>query len=213
MECEVHGDGRDVVLLLATIHGNEVAGTPLLRRLAEHLAANPRIVEGRTVVLVPVANPDGMARGLRNNARGVDLNRNFPAPNFSGRQGHGVKPLSEPESRALHRLLERHRPDRVVSIHQPTNLPACIDYDGPGAALAREMSRHTDLPLYRIGARPGSLGSYVGTTMGKPIITLEIPRFQGDMDPDVVWERYGRALLAVIAFEGPEEVRAGESRE
>ena len=49
------GRGPDVIFILATIHGNEPAGTPLVRRLSRHLRQNPDILEGRKVVLLRVA--------------------------------------------------------------------------------------------------------------------------------------------------------------
>ncbi|MFG0318502.1 MAG: DUF2817 domain-containing protein, partial [Planctomycetota bacterium JB042] len=186
------GDG---VLLLATIHGDEAAGTPLLRRLADELRAAPEKARGRRVALVPVANPDGLAAGRRTNARGIDLNRNFPAGNFDPSLRHGAAPLSEPESRALLELLRRERPVRVVSLHQPL---AQIDWDGPGEALARRVAARCDLPARRIGSRPGSLGSFVGLDLGVPILTFELRRADDRLDPDALWERYGEALLATL---------------
>ena len=59
IKCRTLGDGDDVVLLMATIHGDEPVGTPLLRDLEKHLLDNRRLLEGRTVVIMPVANPDG----------------------------------------------------------------------------------------------------------------------------------------------------------
>lgn len=200
IECEVFGSGRDTILILATIHGNEPAGTPLLHELSNYLSEHPELVEGRRVILVPEANPDGYAKNLRHNVRGVDLNRNFPAGNYRTSNRNGDNPLSEPESQAIYRLIREYSPHRIISIHQPTTLPACIDFDGPGQALAREMARHTDLPLKKLGSRPGSLGSYAGLTLGTPIITLEIPRTPDDRDGPTLWRRYGEMMLAAIAY-------------
>ena len=197
LACQVLGDGGEVVLIMATIHGNEPAGTPLVRRLIERLAAEPKLLCGRRVVVLPVANPDGLAGGTRRNARGVDLNRNFPATNWRPRKPNGPAPLSEPESRAIHDLLERYAPIRIVSIHQPI---ACIDYDGPGRALAQAMAASSGLPLKKLGGKPGSLGSYAGINRGIPIITVELPRSASRLSSASLWARYGRMLLTAIAF-------------
>jgi len=197
LECYELGDGPDVVLLMASIHGNEPAGTPLLQELYDYLPRHPRLFAGRRVVLLPIANPDGYARGQRHNAHGVDLNRNFPASNWTSSNGHGGTALSEPESRALYELLQRHRPRRIVSIHQPL---VCIDYDGPGEELARAMSATCDLPVKKLGGRPGSLGSYAGDTLGIPIITVEFDAGATWLDGPTLWSRYGRMLLTAISF-------------
>jgi len=103
IHCRVYGDGPDVLMVIATIHGSEAAGTPLVAAFGEWLTAHPAELAGRRVVIVPVANPDGMAATERFNSRGVDLNRNFPAGNWQQAEVklHGETPLSEPESRAL----------------------------------------------------------------------------------------------------------------
>jgi len=194
----IHGDGADVALLLATIHGDESAGTPLLRRLGEHLETHPELLRGRTVVLVPVANPDGHEHRSRYNAREVDLNRNFPAGNHREKARYGATPLSEPEASALHDLIEELKPARVVSIHQPVRV---VDWDGPGEPLAIAMASACGLPARRIGSRPGSLGSWFGETLGRPIITLELPAGVERLPADELWSRYGPALLVAVAGE------------
>ena len=197
IECQAFDRGDDVVLIMATIHGDEPAGTPLVQRLAEYLTGHPRLTDGKQVLLMPLANPDGFAHGTRHNVRGIDLNRNFPAGNFIATDEHGAKPLSEPESRAIKAVLDEWRPNRIVSIHQPYGV---IDYDGPAEELARAMAARTDLPVKRVGSLPGSLGSYAGLTLGIPIITLELPESAGDLDDDALWESYGEALLEAIRF-------------
>lgn len=197
IECLTFGDGPDGVLILATIHGNESAGTPLLQRLAEHLVARPELVAGRRIVLVPVTNPDGYAKRIRHNQRGVDLNRNFPASNWKNSRQHGDSALSEPESVALHGLIESSRPSRIVSLHEPYG---CIDYDGPAEGLARTMAAQCDLPVKKLGGRPGSLGSFAGETLGIPIVTVEFHEVVAHWDGATMWDRYGRMLLAAIAY-------------
>lgn len=203
LECLVFGRGSDVVLILASIHGNEPAGTPLVKALADYLAHNPDLLEGRKVMLMPVANPDGMANGRRHNVHGVDLNRNFPASNFHSGEHFGSSSLSEPESQALHRLLDADRPRRMVSLHQPINYGApCIDYDGPAKELAEAMAARCDLPLKKLGAQHGSLGSYAGIALGIPIVTVELPKDAGEWSAEELWNRYGAMLLAAVAFPG-----------
>ncbi|MFH1419799.1 MAG: M14 family zinc carboxypeptidase [Planctomycetota bacterium] len=203
IECIVFGSGEDVVLIMATIHGSEPAGTPLVRRLADYLTKRTALLEGRCVVLMPVANPDGMATGNRKNVHGVDINRNFPASNFHGSTDHGSTALSEPESRAIHDVMQRYRPDRIISLHQPKNHgSACLDYDGPGRRLAETMAARCDLPVVKLGGRRGSLGSYAGITLGVPIITVELPKTADDWDEDVLWDRYGTMLVTAICFSG-----------
>ena len=198
IECRVFGKGDDVLLVIATIHGNEAAGTPLVARFADWLTKHPKELQGRRVVIVPVANPDGMAADSRFNARGVDLNRNFPAGNWGNADSkpHGATPLSEQEARALMRVVCTYFPSRVISIHQPVN---CIDYDGPAQGLAEAMAAECDLPVKKIGSLPGSFGSFVGLTLDKPIITLELPK-DAPMDEAKLWKQYGEALIAALRY-------------
>jgi murein peptide amidase A len=198
IECQVLGDGEDVFWFIATIHGNEAAGTPLAAKFVEWLKANPKELEGRRVVITPVANPDGFADTVRHNKNGVDLNRNFPAGNFDAAvKVHGDTPLSEPESRALMRVMMTYFPDRIVTIHQPLD---CMDYDGDESKkMAKVMAEKCRLPFKQVGSRPGSLGSFVGLTLGKPIVTVELPGDAG-MDGDKLWKEYGEAMIAGLRY-------------
>lgn len=193
----VWGESDRCLLILASIHGSEPAGTPLVERLKTWFERHPELLAGRRVAIVPIANPDGYAKRERFNANGVDLNRNFPTGNRTERKVHGETALSEPESRALMRALQVFDPVRVVSLHQPV---ACVDYDGPGEALAEAMSAAIEgrLPVKKLGGRPGSLGSYVGVTLGRPIITLELPKGAEEREADELWDDYGAALIAFI---------------
>ena len=68
--------------------------------------------------------------------------------------------------------IERLPPDWIVSIHAPL---ACVDWDGPGEALARAMSRANGLPARKVGyPTPGSFGSWAGVDRGIATVTLEL---------------------------------------
>lgn len=193
------GNGPDTVLIMATIHGDENAGTPLTLKLIEHLDKHPELLRGRRVLLIPVTNPDGYFHNRRTNVNRVDLNRNFPAANRrENARSSGAAPLSEPESRAIFDLLKREKPARIVSMHEPLKV---IDWDGPGEALARHMGRYCSLlPVERLGSRPGSLGSHAGEESGIPIITLEFPKGAGKRPAADLWRDYGACLVAAITY-------------
>ena len=200
IRAQILGDGRETTMFIATIHGNEPAGTPLMQRLTEYLSERPDLLEGRRVVVIAVANPDGMAANTRGNIRGVDLNRNFEARNRINNGTNGLRALSEPESRALQVAIREFDPDRIIALHQPLN---CIDYDGPAKALAKHMASQCTLPVKKLGARPGSLGSYTGEELGIPTITVEMPDAATKLSEAALWKRYGDAMVAAITHPVP----------
>ncbi|MEW6742295.1 MAG: M14 family zinc carboxypeptidase [Planctomycetota bacterium] len=203
----VLGDGPCILLAIAVIHGDEPAGERLVRFLAEELEERPERLGDRCAVLVPVANPDGLARDQRGNARGVDINRNFPTSNRTRARAHGETGFSEPESRALGDLIAEYAPERIVSVHQPL---ACVDYDGPAEKLAWAMARRGPLPVRKLGARSGSLGSYAGIELGIPIVTLELPRDLDGMSDEELWREFGEMLLAAVDY--PDRYPRADSR-
>ena len=197
IDCYEMGSGGEVILMIASIHGNEKAGTPLVRQLMRFLGQNPHLLDGKKLVLIPVANPDGFFRNSRFNVDGIDLNRNFPASNRVRNAVFGLEPMPEPETRAIIEAIEKYKPDRIIALHQPLN---CIDYDGPAKEFAEYLTRHGNLPLRRIGAKPGSLGSYAGEDLNIPTVTVEFPEAVEYMTVREIWARYGDLLLAAIRF-------------
>jgi protein MpaA len=197
IECIILGSGEDTIFILATIHGDEPAGKKLVNVLSGHLQKNPELLEGRKVILLPIANPDGLAHNTRNNVRGIDLNRNFSTKNRLNNELHGHSPLSEPESQIIEQLITEYKPNRIVSIHQPYG---CIDYDGPAENLADMIAELTDLPVDKLGAKSGSLGSFSGVDLGIPTITLELKENDHKFNKRTLWKLYGDSLIQSILY-------------
>ena len=194
---QIVGQGTETALIMGAIHGDEPAAGALVNELADRLRSDPRLLEGRRVVLLPAANPDGLVARTRENARGIDLNRNFDTSNRVDNGTNGLRPLTEPECQALESVIKEYAPSRIVSVHQPLS---CIDYDGPGQAIAARMAQDCELPVKKIGARPGSLGSYTGETLKIPTITMELPSEASKMSDEVLWQKYGKALMAAVLY-------------
>jgi len=99
--------GKPEVLLISTMHGNEKATRQILWSLRDGKA-----IRGVHLWVVPTYNPDGVARKTRKNARGVDLNRNYPYKwtDLDGSYESGPRPRSEPATRAMMRFLRKIEP-------------------------------------------------------------------------------------------------------
>jgi protein MpaA len=168
------GAGRDR-LVVAGVHGDEPASVEAALDLVGWLRAAPP--RGRAVWVVPVLNPDGLLRGTKDSARGVDLNRNFPAASFTTRHepGYfpGAAPLSEPETAAFAGLVAARPWEGVVALHAPLS---CVNYDGPAADWAEAVAGACGWPARAdIGyPTPGSLGSWLGRDRGWPVLTIEL---------------------------------------
>ena len=176
------------VLVIGGIHGDELSSTSLalhwIRLAGQTPADTPQSVHWR---FIPALNPDGLFSQppRRVNARGVDLNRNFPTPYWSRdartywekrtgkdpRRYPGGQPLSEPESKFLVDEMALFKPQLIVSIHAPYGV---LDLDGPVHEGFVPPARLGRLYLDRVGIFPGSLGNYGGVHKGIPVVTIEL---------------------------------------
>ncbi len=160
------------MLVVGAVHGNERAGMRITRRLIK-LGAPPNA----ELIIVPSLNPDGVAARTRGNAHGVDLNRNFPFDwrPLTGGEYSGPGALSEPESRAAHRLILGERPDVTIWFHQPFGL---IDRPEGNPFAARRFAELIDLPLIRLAGRyPGSASRWQNDRLPRTTaFVAELPR-------------------------------------
>lgn len=190
------------VLLIAGIHGDEFTAVSVAfgwMKLLE--TSTDRRIHWR---LAPASNPDGLLRlpSERTNAHGVDLNRNFPSPDWhretreywvrrtgrNPRRYPGPSPLSEPETRWIARQIGAFHPDVIVSVHAPHR---GVDIDGPMEAPPRLGS----LDARTLGSYPGSLGRFAGVHSRIPVITIELPS-AGALPVDNEQREIWRDLLA-----------------
>jgi protein MpaA len=168
------GGAGTPLLVMGGIHGDEPASVDAVLDLLARFPAAPPV----PIWLLPAANPDGLAAGRKNSARDVDLNRNFPARSFrvEHQPGYfpGPAPLSEPETRAIHDLIQREAIGAAVAVHAPF---ACVNYDGPAGAWAQAVSRACGWPARGdIGyPTPGSFGAWFGVDRALPVLTIELP--------------------------------------
>jgi protein MpaA len=142
-----------VTLVVGVIHGNEPAGLAVIRRLR-----TMALPAGLHLWLVPTVNPDGLAADTRQNAHGVDLNRNWPVDwkhNGVPWDGYysGPRPMSEPENRAMRAFILRVKPALTIWYHQPLDVVYGSD---PHVAVLKRYARLTGWPYRRLPAPPGA---------------------------------------------------------
>ena len=184
------------VMVVGGIHGDELSSSAVALswiKLATQAPSNSisntpaSFAGGIHWRFIPMLNPDGLIAqpAKRVIANGVDLNRNFPTPNWARdakvyweqrtnkdpRRWPGKEPLSEPESKFLHDEMAKFKPNLIVSIHAPYGV---LDFDGPTVPPSK-LGR---LYLDQVGIFPGSLGNYGGVHKGMPVVTIELPNAQ-----------------------------------
>jgi protein MpaA len=190
-----------VNLIFCGVHGDEPPSVYLCFRLVrEILFDNPQALKNIRLVIAPLVNPDGFFAQTRQNSNGVDPNRNLPTQDWeqsaykvwsqSGkdpRKNPGVESGTEPESKLQISLINKYKPDKILSVHAPLGF---LDFDGPGdrkytnlnrvekrakflglniEANSKKALKLIDFPFY-----PGSLGNYAGNERKIPTYTLEL---------------------------------------
>ena len=173
---------RGKVLLFGGIHGDEYSSVSIVFKWMNILDKHHSGLFHWNVV--PLLNPDGLLQkeSQRMNANGVDLNRNFPTPQWEDestqywiektgrdpRRYPGENALSEPETRWLVDVINSFQPDVIVTIHAPHGV---VDYDGPRDGPYKLGKLYLSL----LGTYPGSLGRFAGVVKQIPVVTVELP--------------------------------------
>ena len=187
------------VLVVGSIHGNETAGHAVIARLR---ALEPPA--GVQLWLVRTANPDGALTGTPQNARGVDLNRNFP---FRWRGGGrafdtyfpGRRAASEPETRAVRRLVETVDPTLTLYYHQHMRLVSLVR--DASNAVVRAYGRRVGLPARWLPFYRGTASSWQNhRDPGATAFVVELPA--GALSRPAT-RRHARAVLDVAAGLAP----------
>jgi protein MpaA len=181
-------------LVVAGTHGDE----PGARRVTR--ALRRARVTGVDLWVVDALNPDGLRRGTRQNARGVDLNRNFPAGWRRSARGSrfygGPRPSSEPETRAIRSLVLRVRPEVTLWLHQPYRWVYLPD---SAPRTARYLARLLGLPTHPDDHLPGTAMRWAARAVpGNASITVEY----GDRAPDAAAVRRSVHAILRVAREG-----------
>ncbi len=191
-------------VVLGSIHG-------YWERAGEQVVAAIRTLPVSSAIdlwVIPTMNPDGDALHQRGNQAGVDLNRNFPvgwayiAPSSDKFDSHysGPHALSEPESLAMYHFLNKIRPNRMVSMHQPLD---AVDSTDGGArdigfrnALAANLGLRVS-PLTCWSQCHGSMTRWLTATQKGAAITVEFPQ---SVSAAYLAGRAARGVLAALAL-------------
>lgn len=197
-----HGTGPTRLLVIGLIHGDE---PEVFERFDQLWLRLTTAGYGKQLELAAIAtmNPDGYEQRRRGNAKGVDLNRNWPAPNFRPSGSHGPEPLSEPETAAVHRHMLGFDPEVVIVFHSTPGGPF-VDPDGPsepGERLANAFVRAAQAidPAWRVHADftnpAGSLGTWYGLDQQRVVLTVE---YRPGTNPDTALSSATAGVLAVM---------------
>jgi protein MpaA len=165
------------LLVFGCIHGDE-CGAAGIEPLGEAGCPDP----SANIYLIPNLDPDGAAAGSRLNARGVDLNRNFPSGwRARERRGDpqypGPGPFSEPETRLAARIIGAVEPVATIWFHQFRGTRPFVRAWGPSVHGARHFARLARLPFRLMRWPAGTAPNWQNHRFpGTSSFVVELPR-------------------------------------
>jgi hypothetical protein len=200
--------GERPIIVVGGVHGDEPEGVRLaqdtlawLQKMGEPSETGEAGEKVTPWVVIPCLNVDGYQRQTRVNARGVDLNRNYPSDNWSPvcekeRYFPGPYPASEPEIQGLVSLFEILHPRLVIHCH---SWKPCIVATGPSARPdAERLGTSSGYEVVEeIGyPTPGSLSRYGWHNHRIPIICIEEQELLTDLS--TIWPRFEAGMKAIF---------------
>jgi hypothetical protein len=208
------GTGKTKILIWSQMHGNEPTTTKGLFDFFNFLASDTelacQIKSNYTLLCIPMLNPDGAFAYTRENANGVDLNRDAVAE-------------TQPEMQLLKRTYEQFNPHYCFNLHDQRTIfgtegfhvPATISFLAPAFDSTGQYNSTRLKAVNVIVEMVNVLESYIPNQIGRfddtyninctgdffttaqtPTILFEAGHFTGDYDREESRKFVFIALLA-----------------
>jgi len=209
------GSGKIRILMWSQMHGNESTTTKALFDFINLLCSGSdlatKLLGEFTFCMLPMLNPDGAKCYTRENANGVDLNRD-------------AQDLSQPESKVLRKIFEEFHPDYCYNLHDQRTIygvgqtakPATVSFLAPAYNENRDINETRIKAMNVIVAMnevlqqfiPGQVGRFddsfnlncVGDTFqyfNVPTVLFEAGHFQGDYQRELT-----RGYIFIVLISG-----------
>ncbi|WP_295333149.1 M14 metallopeptidase family protein [Flavobacterium sp.] len=212
------GSGKTKIFMWSQMHGNESTTTKALFDFIHFLHSDTpesqAMLNSFTFCLLPMVNPDGAAAYTRENANGVDLNRD-------------AQNLTQPESVVLRQVFETFQPHYAYNLHDQRTIfgagesgfPATVSFLAPAFNDNRDMNETRIKAIDVIVAMNTSLQQLIPNQVGRfddgfnlncigdtfqslnvPTILFEAGHFQNDYEREQTRKFIFTALLSGINY-------------
>ncbi len=187
------GNGPTIVLGWSQMHGNESTTTKavfdFLKFISQNIEFESQInlfLSNYTFYIFPMLNPDGAELYTRENANGIDLNRD-------------AQTLSQRESKCLREIFERVKPSLCLNLHDQrtiyglkTGKSATISFLSPAADAKRTVTDSRKSAMQLIVKMYHSLQNYIPGHVG---------RFDDSFNESCVGDTFQKMGVPTVLFE------------
>jgi hypothetical protein len=199
------GTGKTKILMWSQMHGNESTTTKglfdYINFLNSKTEESDTILKNFTFCILPMLNPDGAELYTRENANGIDLNRD-------------AQNLSQPESIILRNIFNEFQPDYCYNLHDQrtifgvddTGKPATVSFLAPAFNESRDINAVRLKAIHVIVAMNDVLQQYIPNQVG---------RFDDSFNINCVGDTFKYLHVPTILFEAghfPNDYEREETR-
>jgi len=199
------GTGKTKILMWSQMHGNESTTTKglfdYINFLNSKTEESDTILKNFTFCILPMLNPDGAELYTRENANGIDLNRD-------------AQNLSQPESIILRNIFNEFQPHYCYNLHDQrtifgvddTGKPATVSFLAPAFNESRDINAVRLKAIHVIVAMNDVLQQYIPNQVG---------RFDDSFNINCVGDTFQYLYVPTILFEAghfPHDYEREETR-
>ncbi len=185
------GTGQIKIFMWSQMHGNESTTTKALFDLINFLCTQStnsiNIRNHFSFCFIPMLNPDGALLYTRENANGVDLNRD-------------AQNLSQPESKIVRAIFNDFKPDFCYNLHDQrtiysvgfSNKPATVSFLAPSYNVDRDVNKTRGIAMNVIVSMNNVLQKF---------IPGQVARFDDSFNINCIGDTFQSLNVATILFE------------
>ncbi len=185
------GTGKTKILLWSQMHGNESTTTKALLDLLLFLHGGTedaqKLLDHFTLLCFPMLNPDGATAYTRENANGIDLNRD-------------AQNLSQPESQILRKAFDAFQPDYCYNLHDQRTIFGAGSTGNPATVSFLAPSYNEECSYNATRTKAVDVIVAMNATLQK-LIPSQVGRFDDAFNLNCVGDTFQSLGVPTILFE------------